>query len=227
MGECVIMRMTFKDICKKASEGNGLAMEEMKNRIVLAKNGDDIVTLDIIAACEGFIKKFAYQSVKRCNISTFEDLCSLGTIGVLNAIKKYDLTKNIIFTTFVYREIQGSITTATYLERNRSYKKDLYLVTGCQDQLPPQTFPEESLLDEESDTFRDVINAFNHEVLYNAFEKISEKQAESLMRRYVLDESPEEIAKELGVSVSSINNRIYFGKQALKKVLSKDVLLNY
>lgn len=210
-----------------ASEGDQSALKEMKLIISRAKDGSDEDTLAIIKACEGFVKKFAYQFSKSCNISTFEDICSIGTLGIIKAIQKYDLTRDVAFTTFAYREIHGTIASSTRPEWSKCHLRSLSLVSGDSEELPPYSVMEETIQDDSADTFKDVTDMLNNEVLYEALKQISENQCEAIIKRYILDQSPEDIALELGTTVSTINNRIYFGKAALKKVLNNNKSLNY
>lgn len=60
----------------------------------------------------GLVKKISsdiYKKIKGRTSLDYDDLVSLGYIGLLQAAERYDASKNVKFTTFAYLRIKGSI----------------------------------------------------------------------------------------------------------------------
>lgn len=77
-----------------------LANQEQIDLIICAKNGDQEAINKLVKSTEGIIKKCSFQLSKNSHQLDVDDLQADGMVGVLEAIKKYDLDKKSDFKSY-------------------------------------------------------------------------------------------------------------------------------
>lgn len=96
----------------------------LDNDIILAKDGDEEAICRVIESMMPCIYKFS-KSYKGRELE-YEDFVSLGKIGVMIAINKFDFTKNTKFSSYAYLWIRQQIGRAC--EKDRPLKHTLNIV---------------------------------------------------------------------------------------------------
>ena len=84
-------------------------MDYTKNQVLLEKaiNGDEKATEDLIKANLGLVRSIAIRFKDRG--VEYDDLMQIGTIGMLKAIKSFDVSKKTVFSTYAVPLIIGEI----------------------------------------------------------------------------------------------------------------------
>ena len=84
-------------------------MDYTKNQVLLEKavNGDEKATESLIKANLGLVRSIAIRFKDRG--VEYDDLMQIGTIGMLKAIKSFDMTKGTVFSTYAVPLIIGEI----------------------------------------------------------------------------------------------------------------------
>lgn len=149
----------------------------------------------------------------------FEDLVSIGTIGLIKAINTYKSGKQTRLATYAARCIENEI--LMYIRQNRKRKSDYYLqdAVGCD-----KDGNEVTLQDKIADNDRAIDETVETKLAVKLLEKklkseLTKREREILTLRYGLHGSKEltqrEIAKLLGISRSYVSR---IEKKALKKL---------
>lgn len=211
------MKTYFYSICKQAKNDVN-ALQEMKDFVQLAKLGDEEFIMEIVETCKPFVKRFAYQFSKSCNVSTYEDLVSYGNLGVLNAIEKYDLNSNVTFTTYAFQQIHGAITQNTRKEFTTCDKRPLSIGNFNQDEDTPYSVSEETI-ESDVNVYDEVLKTLNNEKLYNAINKLQKSHKEIIILKYFEDMKQHEIAKKLNISEQTVNSRLQYARKKLKELM--------
>ena len=211
------MKTYFYSICKQAKNDVN-ALQEMKVFVQLAKLGDEEFIMEIVETCKPFVKRFAYQFSKSCNVSTYEDLVSYGNLGVLTAIEKYDLNSNVTFTTYAFQQIHGAITQNTRKEFTTCDKRPLSIGNFNQDEDTPYSVSEETI-ESDVDVYDEVLKTLNNEKLYNAINKLSTNHKEIIVLKYFEELKQHEIAKKLNISEQTVNSRLQYARKKLKELM--------
>jgi len=102
----------FKDISKIPL----ICGEEQKKLAVKAQSGDKR-SMDKLVNCNLRFVIFIAKEYQHKDIE-FEDLVNEGNIGLIKAVKKYDITKNVMFITYAVWWIRQSILQAIYENEN-------------------------------------------------------------------------------------------------------------
>lgn len=211
------MKTYFYSICKQAKNDVN-ALQEMKDFVQLAKLGDEDFIMEIVETCKPFVKRFAYQFSKSCNISTYEDLVSYGNLGVLNAINKYDLNSNVTFTTYAFQQIHGAITQNTRKEFTTCDKRPLSISNFNQDEDVPYSVNEETI-ESDVNVYDDVLKTLNNEQLYEAINELSTKHKEIIVLKYFEGLQQNEIAEHLKISNQTVNSRLQYARKKLREIM--------
>ena len=112
-------------------------IRELRSPDVTAARSDELKS-EIIAEHQGLIHYF----IRLYDVQVVEDLVQLGTIGVLAAIDKFDLDRQVAFATFAGARIWGEI--SHYLRDNatiripRSVQSHIKVVRAVQDNFVAQ-----------------------------------------------------------------------------------------
>lgn len=85
----------------------------MNELVRLAKEGDQIAVNKLYSQCEDMIKHYCRKYKNLCFI-THDDLVQQCTIYFMDSIRKFDLSKDLKFTTFLYSQLIQVSRTITY-----------------------------------------------------------------------------------------------------------------
>lgn len=75
--------------------------------VALAQNGDDVATEELIRLNIGLVRSIAARFTGRG--TEYEDLVQIGTIGMIKAIRSFDLSRGTVFSTYAVPLIIGEI----------------------------------------------------------------------------------------------------------------------
>ena len=147
-------------------------------------------------------KKFENSGVN------IEDLVSIGTIGLMQAINSYDLSKNIKLATYASRCIENEI--LMYLRKNNKIKAEISIDEPINTDSEGNDLSLADILGTDNDSiFKHVEESDNKKVLIKAIKKLNKREKTIMQLRYGfngLDElTQKEVADKLGISQSYIS----------------------
>lgn len=74
------------------------------------KNGEVFLESQILKDNMGLVRASAYRLIKvSCYGADFEDLCQIGSIGLLKAIRRFDMNRGVVFSTYAVPMIIGEM----------------------------------------------------------------------------------------------------------------------
>ncbi len=157
-----------------------------------------------------------------------EDLISIGTIGLIKAINTYNPNKNIKLATYASRCIENEI--LMYLRRNNKTKLEVSIDEPLNVDWDGNELLLSDILGTEEDiTYRDIEDEVEKKVLYNAINKLSDRERTIINMRFGLDRedgeelTQKEVACMLGISQSYISRLEKKIMKRLKREMCKDV----
>ena len=196
-----------------------LTANEEKETFLMMKEGDKNAEEKLI---HHNLRLVAHISKKyRNNNVDTEDLISIGTIGLMKAIKTFDYSKGNSFSTYASRCIENEI-----LMNFRSSKKNVQSVFLDDVISTDKDGNNLSLYEVLCDNTASVDTQIENKILYNKIEKIvltklEEREKEIIIKRFGLfGEIPKtqfELAKEINISRSYISR---LEKKAIKTIQS-------
>lgn len=148
-----------------------------------------------------------------------EDLVSIGTIGLIKAVNTFDPSKKIKLATYASRCIENEI--LMYLRRNNKLRSEVSLDEPLNvDWDGNELLLSDVLIGTDSDTiYRTVEDEVDRELLYDALEKLSERERKIMQLRFGLGTEKEmtqkDVADLLGISQSYISR---LEKRILKRL---------
>lgn len=214
--------------------------DEIKNFIEQAKNGNEEAKEFIINCNMKYINKIVrIICLKNKNLSK-EDLVQDGIIAVIKAIRSYDVSKNIKFSTYAYSIIQCSLTSKiknkyTFIKipehmvskvikfnkNNDSDDKELERISNLNNVLSLN----KEFLEEDSffiNNLKYEEKKFNDLEWEDTFQKILTPLEEKVIKEYFIEnKSIEMIEKELNISKRKISNTKYYALKKLKNELKE------
>ena len=137
-----------------------------------------------------------------------EDLISIGTIGLIKAINTFNPTKNIKLATYASRCIENEI--LMYLRKTSNLKSEISFDEPLNTDWDGNELLLSDILGTENDTVMKPIEAdVDRQLLFDALEKLEERERQIITMRFGLDGKPErtqkEVADQLGISQSYIS----------------------
>ena len=203
-----------------------LTQKEEKEYFIKAKTGDKLAEEKLIKHNLRLVAHIT-KKYKNSNIEQ-DDLISIGSIGLMKAIKTFSYEKGNSFSTYASRCIENEI-----LMTFRSDKKNVqsvYLEDIISIDKDGNNLSLYEILDDKSDP---IDNQVENKLIYNKVYKIikkelNDREQEILTKRFGLNgnipKTQIEIAEELNISRSYISR---LEKKALKIIKSKYYLNNY
>ena len=137
-----------------------------------------------------------------------EDLISIGTIGLIKAINTYKPAKNIKLATYASRCIENEI--LMHLRKTSSLKSEVSFDEPLNTDWDGNELLLSDILGTENDVVMKPIEAdVDRQLLFNAMEKLDEREKQIITMRFGLDGRQEKTQKEvadlLGISQSYIS----------------------
>jgi RNA polymerase sporulation-specific sigma factor len=182
-----------------------------KTLVEAARNGDSLAITLLVIKYHGFLDK--YVGLLNIPVRYKEDYIQEGLIGLLKAVRTFDVEKGFSFSTYAWRCIKNSI--ISEIRRNeRCGLKNEVSVDELQDGILEEfsgvfvTSPEDEYIDKESssqlhDTIFSVLSTYESQVF----------------GMYLAEIPYSQIASRLGKDVKSIDNAIQRIKNKLKKLV--------
>lgn len=205
-------RLKFNNVFDKP-----LSSEEEKECFEKLKNGDKVAEEKLIRhnlrLVAHIVKKYNFAKIEQ------EELISVGTIGLMKAIKTYNQEKGNSFSTYASRCIQNEI-----LMMIRSQKKFLSEVSLEEKVKTDKEGNDVSLIDILEDTTENVSEKAETKILFQKLvdiinQTLSEREKEIIFLRYGIDGSipktQNEVAEKLNISRSYISR---IEKKAIKQI---------
>jgi RNA polymerase sigma factor (sigma-70 family) len=155
--------------------------------------------------------KLAFQRKKSLpNFIDFEEIQSAAYLGLCESAGRFDETKGVCFSTFVYPRILGAIN--DYL-REYGYSKTISLDV----QVEGGSSLAETIIDERVDRNEDLLDLLSHEL---------DDNAKIVLKSYFFDAlSMKEVGNLLGVTEGRISQMISKYKQAIRDKWNQDELV--
>ena len=137
-----------------------------------------------------------------------EDLISIGTIGLIKAVSTYQSAKNIKLATYASRCIENEI--LMYLRKTSNLKSEISFDEPLNTDWDGNELLLSDILGTENDTVMKPSEADgDRQLLFDALEKLEDREREIITLRFGLDGKPErtqkEVADQLGISQSYIS----------------------
>ena len=183
------------------------------------KNGDNSAKDKLI---EHNLRLVVYVAKKyEVNGSYFEDLISIGCIGLIKAITTFDIDKNFKLATYASRCIENEI--LMHLRKTSKQKLEISIDEPLNVDYDGNelllsdilAIPEETVIDEISDDEQ-------KKIMYEAIEELKPREKEIIKLRYGLDTGEEmtqkDVADKLNISQSYISR---LEKKIIKKLQNK------
>ena len=138
----------------------------------------------------------------------FEDLTSIGTIGLIKAVKTYNIEKNIKFATYASRCIEKEI--LMYIRKNANRRIEVSIDEPLNTDWDGNELLLSDVLGTDEDVvYRDIEKEEDCKTLNEAIAKLNEREQTIVYMRFGLNGYPERTQKEvadiLGISQSYIS----------------------
>jgi len=181
--------------------------EELVNMV----SYDEIATTALITR---YVKIIWVKANKMAKSPTdAEDLAQEGLLGLLNAISKFDQSKNVKFATFAEVCINNKMKTA--FVKNNKTELPIENISEVQDVVIADN-PESILLQKE-----------RLEEVYNSIISLLSKQEWEILKLFLKDSSYEQIAQQLAISPKSVDNAMQRVRRKLKRMWRANYFINH
>lgn len=150
-----------------------------------------------------------------------EDLVSIGTIGLIKAVKTFCPTKNIKFATYASRCIENEI--LMFLRKSSQYRNDLSIDEPLNIDYDGNELLLSDILGTEDDIVnKGIENEAEREILRDAVSELCDREREIMEMRFGLidgkEKTQKEVAELIGISQSYISR---LEKKIIKKLRIK------
>lgn len=158
-------------------------------------------------------------SSTKANPEVMLDLLQEGTVGLIEAVERFDPDKQIKFTTYAPFRIRGRI--INYLERNNS--RNINLDRSAQEM--QEIMGIASMFADPTDTKKNVERIAEDEMLIalvlKSLSRLSDKERAVVIGIFIEDKKATDLAKELGISNSYLSRLQKKGIRRLRGMLSR------
>lgn len=182
-----------------------LSREEEEYLLSRLPAGDEAVRAMLI---ERNLRLVVYIARKFENTGLYiEDLVSIGTIGLIKAVNTFDPGKKIKLATYASRCIENEI--LMFLRRNNKLRSEVSLDEPLNVDWDGNELLLSDVLGTADDTYRNLEDEVDRTLLYDALEKLSERERRIMELRFGLGTGEEmtqkDVADLLGISQSYIS----------------------
>lgn len=213
------MSAFFRGTC--ASFPKPLSEEEESKYIEKCKNGDTEARNILIEHNLRLVAHVAkkYTSSGRIASVDFDDIISIGTIGLIKGIDSFDADKNVRLATYAARCIENEI--LMYIRSSKKYNNDMFLQDPVGHDFDGNEITVMDMVKSDDDPVPDEVS--DRIDIMRMIQKIDEvlddREREIIKMRYAISGGEEitqrEIASMLGISRSYVSR---IEKKALKKI---------
>lgn len=172
----------------------------------LAKNGDEKAKEKLKIHNLRLVVQRVNSRFKNTYLE-FDDLFSIGVIGLIKAVNTFDIDKKVKFATYAVRCIDNEILMA--LRNRKKMNKDISLYDHVyQQNWEGQPLTYEDLLTDGKDIIEDLVIEDMYQDIYDAFNMLKERDRKILKMRFGIGCAPmsqSEIAKALNLSQSYVS----------------------
>lgn len=203
---------------------NPLSEEEEKYFISQAENGSDYAQQKLI---EHNLRLVIFIAKKYENTGIeFEDIVSIGSVGLIKAVRTFHSDKNIKLATYASRCIENEI--LMQLRKSTRVKKEISLEQPLsQDKEGNVLSLSDTLASDDEDLDHELILSDEKKAIWNVMNGLAKREREIMLLRYGLEGQEEltqkEIADKMGISqsyISRIEKKVlYKMKKELEKTL--------
>ncbi len=200
----ILLEKIFRKIKEALKEGNTidyivslpspLDPEEEAKMIALSEKGDERARNTLI---EHNLRLVVYIAKRFDNTGIdMEDLISIGSMGLIKAVKSYNSSKNIKLATFASRCIENEI--LMYLRKMVKIKAEVSLDEPLNMDAEGNKLVLSDILGTDSDiVYKDIEARFENDLLFELFSGLSERDKQIVGMRYGLYGSEEKTQKEI------------------------------
>lgn len=140
------------------------------------------------------------------DIKQHEDLTSIGVIGLIKAINDYDYTEDVSLATYAKRYIKNEV--VQYLKHNYINQQILLLEETVMEAETGEMVTIKDLIpSQESNVEQIILMKERLSTLPSALKLLDDEDRKLIQKRYYENQTQAEIAKELGVSQTTISKR--------------------
>lgn len=208
---------SFSELLVMGKNGNKDAVKEMNRRIELASHDDEVATFDIINAYEHYIKKLSGKYTRICRTYSFDDLYSLGVLGLIKAIKRFDPSYGCLLTTLAFTEISNSITGITRQEWAHNNISITNLEMDGEENASSLTIG--YIPDNTVNVFEEVSDKLESEILCKTFNILTPMQRNAMIGLFIENKTANELAAIYGKDVKAIHSLKYNAIDKLRYAL--------
>ena len=197
-----------------------LTKEEEVSYVKLAMDGDKMARMKLI---EHNLRLVVFLSKKYENTGIdFEDLVSIGSVGLIKGVNTYKLDKNIKLATYASRCIDNEI--LMFLRKNKKRRGEI----SFEDNLSYDSEGNELHLEDILGTDFDIVTKglekeIEKKMLYKEIDRLNERDKKIMVLRYGLygkeEMTQKDVATLLGISQSYISR---IEKKVIKKLKNLD-----
>ena len=195
-----------------------LSRDEEEYFVNMARDGDLFARDKLV---EHNLRLVVFLAKKYENTGVdLEDLVSIGTIGLMKAVKTFSGDKNIKLATYASRCIDNEI--LMFLRKNKKVKGEVSFEESLSFDADGNELHLEDVLGTDSDIVtRPLEDDLNRKMMLEEIDKLSDRDKEIIIMRYGLFNQPEKTQKEvadiLGISQSYISR---IEKKVIKRLKS-------
>ncbi len=193
-----------------------LSREEEQKYTELLKQGDQSAKNILI---EHNLRLVAHIAKKYGNENNFDDLVSIGTIGLIKGVNTFDTEKNTRLAAYIARCIENEILMTMRTAKRLSAEVSLDETIGCDNEGNNMTLSDTLAVDD-ADVEEEVSYKIDSARLYSAIEDaLTPSEQQIIIWRYGLDnkkrKTQQEVSDILGISRSYVSR---IEKKAIKKL---------
>ena len=200
-----------------------------KELLIKAKNGDLKAQNEILEANLRFV--FNIASRYKGNGAAISDLISEGNMGLVKAIQKYDIDKNVKFISYAVWWIRSSMQeflkkrqSALNIEKDEESLNSLVVSNGIKDEEDEDVYKKEIILSDEEEEERKELQKRQRKIVDKLLSKLSERE-KFIVEEYYGINGKEKNLEELGNILKITKERVRQIKNAAFSKLRSDILL--